>query len=211
VDVFEIGVPSPRPKLDGATVRDSMSRALAAGTDTVAAARSIASLRGSFPDQAMLWMTYPDVVGEGWTEAVAWSGVDGVLIPERAAAHRSLAAGLEREGVAFAHFVGSPARPEDLAAARTARGYVMVQARPGVTGEGEADEEMPSTLRALRELGLEAPIAVGFGVRDPAAAKRVAAAGADAVVVGSAMVEAALAGPDRLRSLVRSLREALDE
>ena len=209
VDVFEIGVPSPNPHLDGATVRESMARALEAGTGTPAAAREIAAIRSRLPDQALLWMSYLDTVGEGWVEAVAWSGADTVLLPEPARGLAAVAADLEREGVGLARFVGAPPEPVDLEAAAAARGYVMVQARPGPTGAGGADPALARTLEEIRGSGGTAPLAVGFGIRDAAGAEEVASLGADAVVVGSAMVEAALEGPERLRALVRSLREAL--
>jgi tryptophan synthase alpha chain len=187
-----------------------MSRALAAGTTTASAAAQVASMRERFPEQAMLWMTYPDTIAGDWLRAVLDSGVDGVLLPERTSAHASLAAALEAEGLALAHFVASPPAGGDAAAAARARGYVMVQARPGPTGGGGPSAGLPESLRELRAAGATAPLAVGFGIGDAESARGVAALGADAVIVGSAAVEAALAGADRLRELVTSLREALD-
>jgi tryptophan synthase alpha chain len=53
------------------------------------------------------------------------------------------------------------------------------------------------------------PLYAGFGISTPADA-RAAAALADGVVVGSAALEAAEAGPAALRDYVRTLRAALD-
>ena len=66
---------------------------------------------------------------------------------------------------------------------------------------------------ALRE-ATELPIQVGFGIRDPESARRVAAF-ADGVVVGSALVRTMAEAPvstvcERLEGQVRAIREALD-
>jgi tryptophan synthase alpha chain len=53
------------------------------------------------------------------------------------------------------------------------------------------------------------PICVGFGISTPAQARAVGEI-ADGVVVGSALVKAAEAGPEEVLKLTRSLREALD-
>lgn len=62
----------------------------------------------------------------------------------------------------------------------------------------------------LREAGVTAPLAVGFGIASPDQAREAVELGANGVVVGSALVEAALAGEDAVRRLLGSLREALD-
>lgn len=208
--MLEIGVPAADPRLDGPTVRDSMARALAAGVSPARASAEIASLRERFPEQAMVWMSYPEAVDDGWRGSVLASGVDGVLLPERADAHPALAAELQAAGIALAQFVPFPPSGADLEAARAARGYVMVQARPGPTGPGGPSERLAEQLGKLREAGVGAPLAVGFGIRDAATALRVVELGADAVIVGSAIVEAALIGAGELRRLVGSLRGALD-
>lgn len=211
VDVLEVGVPAPTPALDGPTVGSSMARALAAGVDADRASQLIRSLRERLPDQAMVWMSYASAVEPGWREAVLASGADGVLLPGRAMEQEPLARELERADVAYVHFLGSPRDDRDVAAARAARGFVMLQARPGPTGPGGPAPELEDDLRSVRAAGVGAPLAVGFGVRDGEDARRMARLGVDGIVVGSAMVEAALDGEAALRRLVRALREGLDD
>jgi tryptophan synthase alpha subunit len=50
---------------------------------------------------------------------------------------------------------------------------------------------------------------VGFGISTPAQAAEVAAAGADAVIVGSAVVSQAYKGPEAVHAATRALRDAL--
>jgi len=98
--------------------------------------------------------------------------------------------------------------------ASLASGYLYYVSLKGVTGAGHLDltevaEKIP---RIRRETKL--PVGVGFGIRDAATAKAVAKY-ADAVVIGSAIIqemEAAPAGEQvlRARSFVQGIRAALD-
>lgn len=207
--VLEIGVPSSNPYLDGPVVTASMQRALAAGIDSDRAADIIAELRDRYPQHAMLWMTYPDAAGPGWPLAVARSGADGALFPEPARSHRCERMALESRGLAFAHFLASAPSLHDVCDATRASGYVMLQAHPGPTGSGGPEQGLAAQLRAIREAGVSAPLAVGFGIGGPDSARRVIEAGADAIVIGSALVRAALEGTEQARRLLRSFHEVV--
>lgn len=209
VDVFEIGVPAADAYLDGPLISDSMQRSLQAGTDRRRAVEMISDLRQRFPDKAMLWMTYPNAAGPNWPRAVAASGADGALLPVSARAQRARWQALESRGLAFAQFVAAPSSAQDRHDAKCASGYVMVQARPGPTGSGAPQASLGEELRELRRAGVKAPLAVGFGIDGPQRAQEVVAAGADAIIVGSAMVSAALEGLEAVRRLIRGLRETL--
>ena len=92
-----------------------------------------------------------------------------------------------------------------------AQGFVYLVARLGVTGASRAlaGDLAESVQRVRGATGL--PVAVGFGVSKPAHARAIAKAGADGVIVASALVDAL--GPDgrdvaALSTLVEKLREA---
>jgi tryptophan synthase alpha chain len=87
----------------------------------------------------------------------------------------------------------------------------------GITGAALGDLEGPrAKVASIRERGGgKVPVAVGFGIRTPAAARAVGSF-ADAVVVGSAAVEivdrATAEGRDpvpEMSAFVRSLRDAV--
>ncbi|MHB8620541.1 MAG: tryptophan synthase subunit alpha [Chloroflexota bacterium] len=211
VDVLEIGVPSLNPYLDGRVIAASMRRALEAGMNRDAAAAAIAGLRRDLPSQALVWMTYPDVVDASFAAGVAASGVDGLLVPVPAPKLASLARQVEASGVYPLHFVSHDPSVEEIEAARRARGYVMLQAAPGKTSARSVLlPENGQIIRRLRQAGVSAPLALGFGISTPAQARAAVRLGADGVIVGSATVEAALRGPATLRSFLVSLREGLD-
>jgi tryptophan synthase alpha chain len=209
VDVFEIGVPGEPPSLDGLTISSSLERAARAGTTAAAASAVIRSYRDSLSDQAMVWMSYPARGAEGMVGEVAESGVDGVLFPASARRFERVGEALAARGIHLLHFLARDPPLGDAIAARRARGYVMLQAAPGVTGTTVLADNA-EFIDALRQLGVRAPIALGFGIRTAEQARAAVAMGADGVIVGSAAVEAALRGRNELEHLLHALREALD-
>jgi tryptophan synthase alpha chain len=104
-----------------------------------------------------------------------------------------------------------PARVAEIA--KLARGYVYYVSLKGVTGAGHLDiDDVARKIAALRQQ-LPLPIGVGFGIRDAATAKAIATA-ADAVVVGSRLVqEIEAATPEtakeQLTRLVAELKAAI--
>jgi tryptophan synthase alpha chain len=94
-----------------------------------------------------------------------------------------------------------------------ARGFLYYVAVAGVTGVQSATPEAAKLALAQLRRATGLPIALGFGVRSAAAAAGFAQ-DADAVVVGSALVDAVGAGPaagaaQRVGDVVRELAEAV--
>ena len=88
-------------------------------------------------------------------------------------------------------------------------GYVYVQARLGVTGaRADVSDQTAASLDRLAEY--DVPKAVGFGISSGEQARDVVAAGADGVIVGSALVDVVAESddPERdLETLARELKE----
>lgn len=211
VDVFEIGIPAAQPFMDGPTIAGSLWRSAAAGLTPTSAVDRVASLRADLAEQALVWMSYPHGDGALLAALVARSGADALLLPRQARRFRDVAATLERHGLYLIHFLPHDPRLRDIAAARAARGYVMLQAAPGATGSRRgALRDTASAIDLLRAAGVTVPVALGIGLSTPEHVRAAVSMGADGVVVGSATVEAAMRGEHALRSFLRSLREALD-
>jgi tryptophan synthase alpha chain len=212
VDVVEIGVPAAQPFMDGPTIAGSLWRAAAAGLTPTTAADRIASLRADLPDQAFVWMSYPHDDGSLLATLVSRSGADALLLPRQARRFGQVAATLERHGLYLIHFLPHDPRLREIAAAaRASRGYVMLQAAPGMTGSRRgALRDSASAIALLRRAGVTTPIALGIGLSTPDHVRAALRMGADGVVIGSATVEAAMRGERALRSFLGSLREALD-
>jgi tryptophan synthase alpha chain len=199
-DVIELGVPFSDPMADGPVIQRSSERALAKGMTLARILELVSEFRARDTTTPLVLMGYANPIEamgyERFAERAAGSGVDGVLVvdypPEEA---REFAALLERRAL-DAIFLVAPtttdARMRELAAA--ARGYIYYVSLTGVTGAAHFDlapvEHKLERLRRVTSL----PIGVGFGIRDGATARAVARV-ADAVVIGSALVQA-LAGVD---------------
>jgi hypothetical protein len=99
--------------------------------------------------------------------------------------------------------------------ARQARGYLYYVSFKGITGADRLDQaEIAAPLAEIRS-HTELPIAVGFGIKDPASAAAVARF-ADAVVIGSALISTlagSASGEEAGRAAVQFLapvRKAMD-
>lgn len=209
VDVIEAGLAVADPVLDGPEVTASMGRAIAAGAHGPAGARHLADQLAEAGGPAAVWMSYRADPDDDYLAMVASAGVGGVLLPdadpaaldERAAAH----------GLHAVPFLDHEPRADQLAAARAARGYVMLAAASGVTGaRPDVGADNRDVLAAVRGHGVAAPVALGFGISSGEQARAAIGLGADGVVVGSACLRAARAGTSHLDRLLAELREALD-
>ena len=216
-DVLELGVPFSDPIADGPVLQRSAARALEAGT-TLETVLDIARRIREETGMALVLFSYLNpLLRPGLLRAARDArdaGVDGVLVtdlpPEEAESVQPVlrAAGLDTV------FLASPTSPAArmAAAARLSSGFFYVVSRAGTTGARRVlPPDLPETVRRARRAAGRLPIAIGFGISSPELA-RAAAALADGIVVGSALVRAAEeAGPARERAvgeLARSLRTA---
>jgi tryptophan synthase alpha chain len=215
VAVLEVGIPSRDPWLDGPEVAGSMQRALEAGTDPGTIAERLARWRAGLegPSPAIVWFVYPDLPFAAIEHAARLGAIDGLLMldPWRHPEAERLSALLASLGLARCVFIPWEASAPDLRTAETATGYLMVQARPGLTG-GNREPDVPSLQVELARLHAPGiPIVAGFGVHDPATVRRVMRADVEGVVVGTACVRALRDdGPEGLARLLRELVGAAD-
>jgi tryptophan synthase alpha chain len=216
-DVLELGVPFSDPIADGPVLQRSATRALEAGT-TLETVFAVARRIRRETDLALVLFSYLNPLlrrGAGRAAAEARdAGFDGVLLtdlpPEEA---QSVQPVLRAAGLDTVFLVSPTSPPERMAAAvRLSSGFLYVVSRAGTTGAQQAlARDLPVTVRRARRQARELPIAIGFGIGTPDSAAR-AAALADGVVVGSALVRSAeVAGSARERAveeLARSLVQA---
>lgn len=213
VDVLELGVPFSDPTADGTTVQGAMLRARAAGATVDGVLGLATELRQRF-DGPIVLFSYANPLlrlGDALGPRLAAAGIDAVLVvdlpPEHAAELREP---LAAAGIGWVGLV-APTTPEDRLAkvVETASSFVYAVALRGVTGAvlDAEDSELTARLAAIRALSRR-PVAVGFGVREPAQAAALAQH-ADGVVVGSALVEASMKGVAELSQTVAALRDAL--
>jgi len=220
-DLLELGVPFSDPMADGPVIQAASERAIARGMDLRGVLKCVAEFRKTNQDNPVVLMGYMNPVerfGERtFTEAAAAAGVDGLLLvdcpPEEMP---ELQASMRAHGVYAIRLVAPTTTPQRLAwITRQAQGFVYYVSFKGITGaQGLQAETLQAPIEQIRKC-TELPVAVGFGIKDPASAAAVSRF-AEGVVVGSALVEA-LAGAgsedeacQRAGDFVASLRAALD-
>lgn len=223
-DVLELGVPFSDPTADGPTIARASERALSRGGGLGATLGACASVRARCAAPIVLFGYYNPIFVRGPERVVREAkeaGVDGLLVVDLPVdASGPLRALAKEQGLVVVPLLAptsSPARAMAVRAAEAAgpSGFLYYVSLTGVTGAAEAPLEAAS--RAAGALGevTSLPVVVGFGVDSPEKARR-AAAHADGVVVGTALVRrieeeaTPSARASGLRSLIADLRAALD-
>jgi len=217
-DLLEVGLPYSDPLADGATLQRASGVALAAGATLESSLRLLERIGAARPDLPIVPMGYANqVIGGGDGEAVAkrlaGAGAAGLIVadltPDEGAPFEAVA---RAAGLAVIYLVAPTTSPVRRAwVASRSGGFLYCVSLVGVTGARTA---LPSSVgKLVREVKAVSPVpvAVGFGVSKPAHVQAIAKAGADGVIVASALVDALGAdGRDvaGLSRLVASLRGA---
>jgi tryptophan synthase alpha chain len=192
VDVLELGVPFSDPLADGPVIQRASERALARGTSLAAVLEAVRRIRARSELPLLLFSYLNPLLRYGLDRLVvdaAAAGVDGVLVtdlpPEEAEEWIACARRAGLDTVFLAAPTSPDARLRRVAAA--SRGFVYAVSRTGVTGEREAISGDAAGLVGRMKALTPLPVALGFGISTPEQV-RAAAAVADGVVVGSAIV-----------------------
>lgn len=219
-DLIELGVPFSDPMADGLVIQHASERAIAKGVGLAQVLGWVAEFRQRDAQTPIVLMGYLNPLeAHGYArfaQEAAAAGVDGVLLVdcplEEAAVLQPLrAAGLQQ--ILLAAPTTAPSRMAQLCS--SAEGFLYYVSFAGITGAARLSvNEIAARVAEIRALA-GTPVAVGFGIRDAASA--VAIGGfADAVVIGSALVERMAGATDaadvveRARSFLQPIRAALD-
>lgn len=203
VDVLELGVPFSDPLADGVVNQLASERALRVRTTLSGVLKTVASLRRGGLQVPIVFYVYYNVLHhyglKKFVHDAAAAGVDGVLAldlpPEEAEGFEKL---MKRAGLHPIYLVAPTTPAERIRKiARHASGFIYYVSREGVTGmQKSMAPAVTSHVATIRQYS-KLPVAIGFGISNPSQA-RAAARTADAVVVGSAIVnQIAKHGADR--------------
>lgn len=193
VDLVELGLAFSDPLADGQVNQTSAERALAAGATLPNVVESIRKIRARSRIPLVLYSYLNPLLARGFDPTVrrlARAGLDGLLIldlpiEEAAPYHASLrAAGLAP--ICLVSPTSTDARVRAIV--RAARGFVYCVSRAGVTGARARLATGARDVLARARGHTRLPLALGFGI-STVEQTRQAARWADAVVVGSALVE----------------------
>jgi tryptophan synthase alpha chain len=194
-DVIELGMPFTDPMADGPAIQAGGLRALQAGQDMIKTLGMIRAFRkGDSATPIVLMGYYNPIYIYGVTKFVVdakSAGVDGLIVvdlpPEE---DEELCLPALKAGLNFIRLATPTTDDKRLPAVlANTSGFVYYVSITGITGSAapDADKVHAAVTRIKRHTQL--PVAVGFGVRTAKQARAIAA-GAEGVVVGSALVNA---------------------
>lgn len=222
-DLVELGMPFSDPMADGPAIQAANLRALANGASLAKTLDLARAFRARHADTPLVLMGYYNpiyIMGvERFTAVAREAGVDGLIIvdlpPEEVDELKDHTQRAGLDIVRLATPTSDDARLDRIL--EGASGFIYYVAVAGITGTKSADRDSIEKAVARIRRHTKMPVAVGFGIRTPERAAE-AASLADAVVVGSALVEtiahAVEAGtPERaietVPKLVKSLADAV--
>ena len=200
-DILEIGVPFSDPIADGPTIQEANVRAFNAGINTKVALDAIKDLRAK-TEKPIVVLTYYNILIQGSDtiessldetfKKLKQSGVDGIVIGDLPVEEAGLALkACEKHDICLI-FLIAPSTTEDRLEKilKVARGFVYLISVMGVTGARESVAQITkATIKRMKEKTEKLlPIFVGFGISKPEHASDIIEAGADGVIIGSAII-----------------------
>lgn len=221
-DVIELGMPFTDPMADGPAIQRGNLRSLGAGTTLKAVLAMVKAFRAADNETPIVLMGYFNPIlsfgPERFAVEAKAAGIDGCIVvdlpPEEAG---ELAPALAGHGLHLVRLATPTTDAKRLPAVLDgASGFLYYVAVAGVTGANSAAATDVAAAVARLKTATSLPVAVGFGVRTPDQAAAIASH-ADAVVVGSAIVDAIGAAaearandiPARVAAQVAALAQAV--
>ncbi|HEY5631345.1 MAG TPA: tryptophan synthase subunit alpha [Nitrososphaeraceae archaeon] len=221
-DIIEIGIPFSDPIADGSVIQEASHQALLCGITPDKCLRISQNIRSKFPDLPILIMTYSNILlragFRNFMRRSKLSGVDGFILPdlaiEESCCYIEQAAKL---GLATV-FLVSPNTSENRlkAIVNKCSGFVYVVSVYGITGMRESFENYTiDVIKNIKQVAAsKIPVAVGFGISNASHIRFMVDAGADAVIIGSAIVKKIKSNANKekmlleLRSYILNLKNA---
>lgn len=200
-DIIELGIPFSDPMADGPTIQAASERALAGGTTLADVLGVVREVRKTSEVPIVLFGYYNPIFSYGagrFAREAKRAGADGALVvdlpPEEA---DELTVELDHAGLNTV-FLLTPTSDETRmkSACRKGSGFVYYVSLTGVTGaRTKLSTSIGKYVKKIRRF-TNLPVGVGFGISTPEQAARVARS-ADAVVVGSAIVNVIAENSDK--------------
>ena len=223
-DIIELGVPFSDPMADGPVIQKAGEAALRHGVGMGEVLAMVREFRATDSTTPIVLMGYANPVENynlkhgvnSFVSDAAKAGVDGVLIvdypPEECVDFAASLRAHDMDLIFLLAPTSTDKRMQQVAA--VASGYVYYVSLKGVTGSGALNtDEVEAMLPRIRQ-HVHIPVGVGFGIRDAATAQTIGQV-ADAVVIGSKLIQLVEAAPsgqaaEQARSFMAEIRQALD-
>lgn len=220
-DMIEIGIPFSDPIADGPTIQKAYNTALKNGVTPQKCLHMCANLRKKFPTLPLLIMTYSNIVYKAGLEKFIklsrLHGVDGFILPDMAIMESDAYVKVASDHGLATIFLASPnsnkQRIEQIM--NVCSGFIYVVSIFGITGTRLGYEKYTfHNIRKIKKITQgRIPIAVGFGISRPDQIVSIVESGADAVILGSSLIDRIKVAANHklilndLQTFVRQLRD----
>ncbi len=219
-DIIEVGVPYSDPLADGPVIQAAATRALQKDVTLEKVLDVVKSSQNTLKAPIILFTYYNPIFHRGveaFLDQVATAGVKGLVVPDLPLEEAEILLKPASERGIEVTLLVAPTSPFERiqAIAEKSQGFIYLVSVTGVTGmRSQVQNRVEDLLKQLRQ-ATDKPIGVGFGISDAQQALKVKNWGADAVIVGSAIVQrlAEEKPEDRLKSVeafFHTLKDAIN-
>lgn len=198
-DIIELGVPYSDPLADGPTIQAAATRALQKGVKLEDVLALVENAKAKIDVPIVLFTYYNPIYYRGielFLQQVKKAGVSGLVVPDLPLEESDqLLQSASKIGIEVILLVAPTSSQARISAiAEKSQGFIYLVSVTGVTGaRAETATGLKELLNKLHD-STDKPIGVGFGISDPKQAKQIKDWGADAVIVGSAIVKRLASG-----------------
>jgi tryptophan synthase alpha chain len=218
-DIIELGIPYSDPLADGPVIQAAATRALQKGTKLEQVLEMVAAVKGDLRSPIILFTYYNPILSRGvepFFQKISQAGVAGLVVPDLPLEEaENMLRVASQYGVEVILLVAPTSSAERIQAiAHHSQGFIYLVSVTGVTGiRSGLDKRVQDLLQQIRQMS-DKPIGIGFGISQPEHAAQVKQWGADAVIVGSAIVKQLAEGtPEQglaaIAEFCRSLKTAI--
>lgn len=195
-DMIEIGIPFSDPIADGKTIQEALHSSLTIGVTPQQCLELSERIRVKHPETPLLIMTYSNILFrrgyDNFSKDAKKKGIDGFILPDVSIEESLEYVNAAKKNEMSTIFLVSPNTSESRLKMiiEHCSGFLYAVSVFGITGERQKFHKYTfAFIRKVRKLTKDKiPIAAGFGISHPDHVKNMIEAGADAVIVGSAII-----------------------
>ncbi len=193
-DLIELGVPYSDPLADGPVIQAAATRALQRGTRLESVLEMLKTVSPTLKAPIILFTYYNPILHygiEAFLQQIYQAGARGLVVPDLPLEEaQTLLQPAQELGIEVTLLVAPTSPTERIEAiTRQSQGFIYLVSVTGVTGmRSQVQSRVEDLLQQMRTV-TDKPIGVGFGISEPQHARQVRDWGADAVIVGSAVVK----------------------
>jgi len=221
-DILEVGIPFSDPVADGPVIQAAGTRALSAGATPSKILDTIGQLSAQFAMPFVILTYYNPMLAIGierFMRKASENGVNGIVVPDLPMEESGRFSEMALKHSIASIYLAAPNTSEKRlqAIVEKSKGFVYLVSLYGVTGP--RDTLSPQALEAVKRVKSLAkgriPVSAGFGISQPQQVSALLGAGADGIIVGSALVRTVAEhlddpgkAPDDLKKTIIAFKQA---